>query len=137
MKKFYINGNTANWANLNVEALDTVNGIIVPVTEIPEDKLLQVTLAGGYDPLCPDVVSDGAAEFSIRHGKKRRFLLLNGGRAVGWASFHRKEREFDVIVRLEQTYTVTAKSAEEAESIVRESVETTHNPDEVIDIFCV
>lgn len=116
METFHINGNTANWANFNVKALNTKSGIVAETTEIPEALRLKVSFVSGFNPLFPSEVSDKASAFAMRHGKRRHFLLLNEGKVVGWAAFHRKERDYKVTVRLssEDEFTVKAKSYEDA-----------------------
>jgi hypothetical protein len=137
MTKFFINGNTVNWANFNVEALNIKNGAIVATTTIPEHLRLKVCFAGEYDPLFPDVVSDASSSFAMRHGKRRHFLLLNGGKVVGWATFHRKERDYkvtlDVTTTATEEYTVKAKSEEEAYRKAVDTANTAERDGEVID----
>ena len=117
MKKFFINGEVANLSNLNLEALSK-NGSIVDAINIPANLTLKVTLGNQFDPLCPDIdaVSEATSRYAYRHGKKRHFLLINGGRVVGWAHFHRKptERKVRVGVLVEYETTVLAKSDREA-----------------------
>lgn len=128
MKRFYINGETANWANLNVEALNTKNGTKESVTTIPEHLRLQVSLADKFNPLAPNTedINAETSRYAFRHGRKRHFLLECNGRIVGWASFHRKERDYRVTVELcsEDEFTVRAKSEEEA---IRKAHETAEN----------
>lgn len=118
MKKITLNGNTANWPNLNVDALNTRDGKLHTTTNIPEDMNLIVTLADTFDPLCPDIdaVPEAVSGWAARHGRKRHFLLLNGGRVVGWAHFHRKPKDYYVRVSVTtyDTYNVKAKSEREA-----------------------
>ena len=118
MKRFFINGETANWANLNVIALNTKNGMVESETAIPENLHLQVTIADHFDTTAPDceAVSDATSGYAFRHGKRRHFILLNGDRVVGWAHFHRKAKDYQVKVTVptEDVYTVTAKSEQEA-----------------------
>lgn len=118
MKKITLNGNTANWPNLNVDALNTRDGKLHITTNIPENLNLIVTLADTFDPLCPDIdaVPEAVSGWAARHGRKRHFLLLNGGRVVGWAHFHRKPKDYTVRVTVTTTdhYTVKAKSPREA-----------------------
>ena len=118
MKKITLNGNTANWPNLNVDALNTRDGKLHTTTNIPEDLNLIVTLADTFDPLCPDIdaVPEAVSGWAARHGRKRHFLLINGGRVVGWAHFHRKPKDYTVRVTVTTTdhYTVKAKSPREA-----------------------
>ena len=118
MKKFFVKGDTANWLNLNVDALNLQSGCIETTTAIPENKGLKVTLMDGFDTNCPDIdaVSMGASGFASRHGKRRQYLLLNAGRVVGWAAFHRKatERKVHVVAAVEWDTTIRAKSDAEA-----------------------
>jgi len=117
MKKFFINGEVANLSNLNLEALSK-NGSIVDAINIPADRTLKVTLGNQFDPLCPDIdaVSEATSRYAYRHGKKRHYLLFNGGRVVGWAHLHRKptEHKVRVGVLVEYETTVLAKSDREA-----------------------
>ena len=94
MKEFFVNGERANWANLNVTALNVKSGILCNETVIPEHLRLKVTIADKFDTNAPDLdeVSEATSEYAMRHGKHRHFLLLNGNRVVGWAAFHRKDR---------------------------------------------
>ena len=118
MKKFFVNGESANWANLNVVALNVKSGIIEDTTAIPENLRLQVTIADKFDTNAPDceALSLATSEYAMRHGKRRHYLLLNGNRVVGWAAFHRKERDYKVTVELrsEDEFTVKAKSYKDA-----------------------
>lgn len=120
MKKFFVNGESANWANLNVVALNVKSGILSNETAIPEHLRLQVTIADKFDTNSPDLgeVSEATSEYAMRHGKRKHFLLLNGNRVVGWASFHRKERDYKVTLGIttysNEEYVVKAKSEEEA-----------------------
>lgn len=116
METFYINGESANWANFNVKALNTKSGIVADTTEIPEALRLKVSFVSGFNPLFPTEMSDKASEFAMRHGKRRHFLLLNNGKVVGWAAFHRKERDYKVTVEIssEDEFTVKAKSYKDA-----------------------
>ena len=118
MKRFTINGDTANWANLNVEALNTKNGTKEAVTTIPENMRLVVTIADKFNPLAPNTedINDETSRYAFRHGRKRHYLLECNGRIVGWAAFHRVERDYRVTVELrsEDEFTVRAKSEEEA-----------------------
>ena len=120
MKKFFVNGESANWANLNVTALNVKSGILSNETAIPEHLRLQVTIADKFDTNAPDLdeVSEATSEYAMRHGKRRHFLLLNGNRVVGWAAFHRKERDYKVTLGVttysNEEYVVKAKSEEEA-----------------------
>ena len=124
MKKFFVNGESANWANLNVVALNVKSGVIEDITAIPENLRLQVTIADKFDTTMPDceALSLATSEYAMRHGKRRHFLLLNGNRVVGWAAFHRKAREYTIKVdyNLPATdfFTVTAKSENEAKRLV-------------------
>lgn len=117
MKKFFINGEVANLSNLNLEALSK-NGSIVDTIEIPADRYLKVTIGNQFDPLFPDIdaVSEATSRYAYRHGKKRHYLLFNGGRVVGWAHLHRKptEHKVRVGVLVEYETTVLAKSDREA-----------------------
>ena len=126
MKKFFINGEVANLSNLNLEALSK-NGSIVDSIVIPADRTLKVTLADKFDPLCPDIdaVSEATSRYAYRHGKKRHFLLFNGGRVVGWAHLHRKptEHKVRVGVLVEYETTVLAKSNREAERLATQEAE--------------
>jgi hypothetical protein len=126
MKKFFINGEVANLSNLNLEALSK-NGSIVDSIVIPADRTLKVTLADKSDPLCPDIdaVSEATSRYAYRHGKKRHFLLFNGGRVVGWAHLHRKptEHKVRVGVLVEYETTVLAKSNREAERVATQEAE--------------
>lgn len=116
METFYINGESANWANFNVKALNTKSGIVADTTEIPEALRLKVSFVSGFNPLFPTEMSDNAAAFAMRHGKRRHFLLLNDGKVVGWAAFHRKERDYKVTVEIssEDEFTIKAKSYKDA-----------------------
>ena len=118
MKKITLNGNAVNWPNLNVDALNTRDGKLHTTTNIPENLNLIVTLADTFDPLCPDIdaVPEAVSGWAARHGRKRHFLLLNGGRVVGWAHFHRKPKDYYVRVSVTtyDTYNVQAKSEREA-----------------------
>ena len=124
MKRFKLNGNLANWPNLNVTALDTKSGIATIETKIPEHLDLIVSLIDGFNPLDPDLTSINPANFgyAVRHGKKRHFILFNSGRIVGWAHFHRKPKEYTVnfTCTTTDTATVTAKSEAEAIKKVRQ-----------------
>jgi len=117
MKTFYLSGNSANWAQFNLEAL-TKNGNTETVTEIPENLRLKVTLADKFDVLNPNPedVSVATSRYAYRHGKRRHFLLFHNGKVVGWAAFHRVPRQYTVSVDFvsTQTVTVTAKSEKEA-----------------------
>lgn len=116
METFYINGESANWANFNVKALNTKSGIVADTTEIPEALRLKVSFVSGFNPLFPTEMSDKASSFAMRHGKRRHFLLLNDGKVVGWAAFHRKERDYKVTVEIssEDEFTIKAKSYKDA-----------------------
>lgn len=118
MKKFFVNGENANWDNLNVVALNNKSGKTETVTAIPEALRLKVTIADKFDTNAPDLsaVSNATSAYAMRHGKKRHFLLLSEGRVVGWAAFHRKEtpRKVRVGVMVEFDTTVLAKSDREA-----------------------
>ena len=126
MKKFFINGEVANLSNLNLEALSK-NGSIVDAINIPADRTLKVTLGNQFDPLCPDIdaVSEATSRYAYRHGKKRHYLLFNGGRVVGWAHLHRKPTEHTVRVGVLVEYetTVLAKSNREAERVALQEAE--------------
>lgn len=120
MKEFFVNGERANWANLNVTALNVKSGILCNETAIPEHLRLKVTIADKFDTNAPnlDEVSESTSEYAMRHGKHRHFLLLNGNRVVGWAAFHRKERDYKVTLGVatysHEEYVVKAKTEEEA-----------------------
>lgn len=120
MKEFFVNGESANWANLNVTALNVKSGILYNETAIPEHLRLKVTIADKFDTNAPDLdeVSEATSEYAMRHGKHRHFLLLNGNRVVGWAAFHRKERDYKVALGVatysHEEYVVKAKTEEEA-----------------------
>ena len=115
MKEFFVNGESANWANLNVKS-----GILCNETAIPEHLCLKVTIADEFDTNAPnlDEVSESTSEYAMRHGKHRHFLLLNGNRVVGWAAFHRKERDYKVALGVatysHEEYVVKAKTEEDA-----------------------
>ena len=133
MKKFFVNGSKANWANLNVTALNVKSGILYDETEIPENLKLQVTIADKFDTNAPDseALSLATSEYAIRHGKRRHFLLLNGNRVVGWAAFHRKEQEYTVKVDYYEPtsdyISVTAKSEREALNLAAREFGKTHD----------
>lgn len=118
MKRFTINGNIANWANFNVEAINNKNGIKEDATIIPENVRLVVVIADKFNPLVPNTedINEETSRYAYRHGRKRHYLLKCNGRTVGWAAFHRKERDYRVTVELrsEDEFTVRAKSKEEA-----------------------
>lgn len=121
MKNFFVSGTTANWANLNVIALKVRNGSTEEQTAIPDNLRLKVTLADNFDALAPsNGVTPATSGYLFRHGKRRHFLLLNEGRVVGWAAFHRTEQS--------ETLCVSAKSEREAKAkataMVRETFPT-------------
>ena len=130
MKKFNLNGDTANWAMLNVVALNNKSGIIENTTNIPENLYIKVTIADKFDTNLPNLeeVSEATSAYAVRHGRKRHFLLLCNGRVVGWAHFHRKAtpHKVKVGIGLEFELEVLAKSDAEArriaERLVRENV---------------
>jgi len=119
MKNFNLTGNTAVWDALNVEATNNRKGRVERLSNIPEDKVLSVSLLDKYCPRNPSTaeISEGASGFVFRKGRKRDFLLRHNGVCVGWATFHCAERNYDVAVTatLSQVVTIKAKSAEEAE----------------------
>ena len=127
MKKFFLNGETANLSDLHLEALDSKSGSIVNRITIPADRYLKVTIGDQFDPLFPDIdaVSEATSKYAYRHGKKRHFLLFNGGRVVGWAHLHRKPTEHTVKVGVLVEYetTVLAKSDREARRLATEEAE--------------
>ena len=55
MKEFFVNGERANWANLNVTALNVKSGILCNETVIPEHLRLKVTIADKFDTNAPDL----------------------------------------------------------------------------------
>lgn len=119
MKKFNLTGNTAVWDALNVEATNNGKGRVERLSNIPEGKVLSVSLLDNYSLRNPSTaeISESASSFVFRKGRKRNFLLRHNGVCVGWATFHRAERNYDVAVTatLSQVVTIKAKSAEEAE----------------------
>ena len=138
MKKFFVNGERANWANFNVVALNVQSGALCNETAIPEHLRLEVTIADKFDTNAPnlDEVSEATSEYAMRHGKRRHFLLLNGTRVVGWASFHRKERDYKVTLGVStyshEEYVVKAKSEEEAYLKATELAENAERDGEVV-----
>lgn len=118
MKKFYINGKFANWYNLNLKALNNRTGNVESVTRIPDNLTLKVTIADKFNALFPNVdeISEETSAYAMRKGKKRHFLLISEGRVIGWAAFHRKERNYTVSVKVTfpDTLDVMAKSEQEA-----------------------
>lgn len=138
MKKFFVNGERANWANFNVVALNVKSGTLCNETAIPEHLRLEVTIADKFDTNAPnlDEVSEATSEYAMRHGKRRHFLLLNGTRVVGWATFHRKERDYRVALGVStyshEEYVVKAKSEEEAYLKATELAESAERNGEVV-----
>lgn len=126
MKKLTLTGNTAIWDALNVVATNNGIGRTEKMSEIPEDKKLVVSLLDGFDPRNPstDNVSASASSYVFRHGRKRNFLLTYNGVCVGWATFHRAERNYEVAatITLSVVENVTAKSEAEAKSIVENAI---------------
>lgn len=119
MKKFNLTGNTAVWDALNVEATNNGKGRTERLSNIPEGKVLSVSLLDNYNPRNPSTaeISESESSFVFRKGRKRNFLLRYNGVCVGWATFHRAERDYNVAVAttLTTVVPVKAKSAEEAE----------------------
>ena len=129
-KRFFLKGDTANWEALGVLAINVKNGNAETTTTIPTDKVLSVTFVEGYDKSAPwtarHAVTAEASALAYRkanHG--RNFLLVRDGVFVGWATFHRKSRDFEVAVTTTVTgvFTINAKSAEEAERIAKAKLE--------------
>lgn len=120
MKRFFLKGETANWSALNVTALNTKNGLTEgPTTEIPEDKVLRVVLAEKFHPKYPRTAEDVTEEtstYAFKTGLTRSFVLFANGKAVGWATYHRKAtpRKVRVGLLVEYETTVMAKSDREA-----------------------
>ena len=127
MKKFNLTGNTAVWDALRVEATNNGKGRTEKLSAIPEGKVLTVALLDGFDPANPSTENISASDSSyvFRHGRRRNFLLRYNGVCVGWATFHRAERNYDVAVSatFSSVVSVKAKSAEEAERKAVESLE--------------
>lgn len=125
MKKFNLTGNTAVWDALRVEATNNGKGRTEKLSAIPEGKVLTVALHEGFDPSNPSTENISASDSSyvFRHGRRRNFLLRYNGVCVGWATFHRAERNYDVAfsATISTTTTIKAKSAEEAERKVVEA----------------
>ena len=57
----------------------------------------------------------------MRKGKKRHFLLINGGRVVGWAAFHRKARNYTVSLKITVPDMVDVMAKSEHEAIEKAS----------------
>lgn len=126
-KRFFLKGETADWNALNVLAINVKNGNTETATAIPENKVLSVTFVSGFNHKNPNLANVSAEQSALAYRKAnhgRSFLLVNNGVFVGWATFHRKEREFSVAVSttLSAVIPVTAKSHREAERIASEKL---------------
>lgn len=119
MKQICLNQDAVKWEVLRLRALNAHTGSFENTTKIPDGKYLRLHIADKYDAFdtnSENAVSDATSEYAMRHGKKKAYILFAGSRAIGWASFHRKEREYNVTVQVttEQTVTVLAKSEKDA-----------------------
>ena len=133
MKTFVLNGGAVNWAQFNLEALSVKGGYTETATEIPTNLYIKVTLADKFDVLNPnlDEVSEATSRYAMRHGKRRHFLLMHGGRVVGWAAFHRKPRPYAVQVDYvtSDSMIVYAKSEREAKRLACASLREAEGDD--------
>lgn len=119
-KRIFFPGETVNWIALNVRAINVKSGNIEYQTNIPSDKVLSVTFVDGFDPSKPwlvNVTTDRQALAYRKANHGRNFLLIFNGGCVGWATFHRAERDYNVAVAttLTAVIPIKAKSAAEAE----------------------
>ena len=128
-KRFFLKGDSARWSALNVLAINVKNGNCESESAIPSDKVLSVTFVDGFDSANPLSANNVSAENRALAYRKanhhRNYLLVCNGVFVGWATLHRKAREFrvEVATTVRTAFCITAKSREEAERIAREKLE--------------
>lgn len=105
MSRFNLRGRTANWERLNVVALNTKNGKMETVSEIPEGLKLTVHIL-------PEEESANAYNMA----KRRAYALLRDNAVIGWATFHRRRHTYNVHVGIvtDTIVRVRATSPEEA-----------------------
>ena len=116
MKKLYFNGNSVNWLLLGVEgAYNTKTGKRELISELPEGKYLKVHLAEDVNAN----ISDGLSARAMRKSKKRDYLILHNGRAVGYATLHNKWKEYQVRVTLAQPTTISVKARNEKAALAK------------------
>ena len=144
-KRFFLKGATADWNALNVLAINVRNGNTESTTAIPEDKTLSVTFVDGFNHKNPNLANVSAEQSALAYRKAnhgRSFLLTNNGVFVGWATYHRKPRNYSVAVTttLSAVLSVTAKSRYEAERLAAEKlaelVENSEIPCAEVDDTC-
>lgn len=119
MQNQFFSGTSVNWLTLGVEGAYNVHtGKRELISDIPEGKYLKVVLAEDVN----SNVSDGVCARAMRKARKRDYLILHNGKAVGYATFHRKPQEYKVRVTLtsDEVLTVMAKSERDACRVARE-----------------
>ena len=118
MKSIYFNGENADLKALCLTALNNTTGAMETTIAIPGRKYLKLTVGTQLDlaSKSTDEVSEATSKFAMRHGRKRDYTLFRNGRAVGYATLHRKALDYnvDLTVTFRDTIKVKAKSATEA-----------------------
>lgn len=125
MKKTYYNGKQVIWNELGVKALNVRSGLLESVSLIPEGKYLKSQIVESFDDefFNSEEVPTSATHYAVRKGRKRDFILINGNKVVGYATFHRQDRAFKVDLEIAHTESVIVKAKNMAEARMKAEME--------------
>ncbi len=119
MKQMKLHQDSVKWEILGLKALNAHTGLYEDITNVPNGKFVGIKIADKYDVFNESSiseVSEATSSYAMRHGKKRDYILFKDGRAIGWATFHREERDYKVTMEItyEDEVIVRAKSEHDA-----------------------
>ena len=126
MKSIYFNGENADLKALSLTALNNRTGAMETAIAIPGRKYLKLTIGNQLELASnsTEEVSEATSQFAMRHGRKRDYILFRNGRAVGYATLHRKALDYkvDALVTYAETVTVKAKGPREAAELAKNKI---------------